>query len=371
MNAMIRYIPERILIQQESLQDEVTSEILKRLPGIETETIQASDIRSMEPGAGVQMQLEGRKTLVLIRYPGSFLKRCQGSGADMCCNYYTLSCVWNCDLECTYCVLQSYLSSRAIVVCTNFNDLLDEVRNTLTHSPNRIYRVGTGELGDSLALDPLTGFSCRLVPFFAGLPNGYLELKTKSDCISNLEGLEHCGHTVVSWSVNSERICRTEESQAPVLQQRLAAALQCQKWGYKLGFHFDPIVYYEDWEPEYREAVRLIFRTVDPDSVVWISLGALRFPPHLIDQVKKRFPESRIPYGEFIPGHHGKLRYFRPIREDIYRKMISWIREEAPQVVVYLCMESSLVWKRSFNLQSCSVSALCRQLDEAVCNQQP
>ncbi len=364
---MIPYIPERILVQEESWQDDVTSEILGRLPDVEVRTVKASEIRHTEPTVASAVQTEDRNTLVLMRYPGSFLKRCQGSGSDTCCNYYVVSCVWNCHLDCTYCVLQSYLGSGALIVCTNFEDLTNEVRGTLANFPQRIFRIGTGELADSLALDPVTGFSRRLVPFFARLENGFLELKTKSDCIANLEGLDHGGHTVVSWSVNSKRMCKTEEGKAPDLGKRLAAALQCQKWGYKLGFHFDPLIYYDGWENDYREAVNEIFRNIDPDGVVWISLGALRFPPHLIDHVKKRFPESKIPYGEFVPGHHGKIRYFRPIRETMYRNMISWILTAAPRVTVYLCMESFTVWENSFGRKSCSASFLRDQLDKAVC----
>ena len=301
-----------------------------------------------------------------MRYPGSFLKRCQGSGADICCNYYVLSCVWNCHLDCTYCVLQSYMNNRALVVCTNFEDLLNEVREKLASFPQKIFRIGTGELADSLALDPVTGFSRRLVPFFAGLSNGFLELKTKSDCIANLEGLGHKGHTIVSWSVNSKRICLTEEEKSPTLEERLAAALQCQKWGYKLGFHFDPLIFYDGWEHDYREAVKEIFHSVDPEGIVWISLGTLRFPPLLIDRVKKRYPESKIPYGEFVPGHHGKVRYFRPIREEMYKNMNDWILAEAPHVTVYLCMESFAVWESSFGLESCNALVLSDQLDKAV-----
>jgi spore photoproduct lyase len=128
----------------------------------------------------------------------------------------------------------------------------------------------------------------------------------------------------------------------------LAAAVQCQKWGYRLGFHFDPLIYYDEWESEYQEVVKEIFCAIDPRNVAWISLGSLRFTPHLRDSIRKHYPESKLPYGEFVPGHHGKLRYFRPIREEMYRKMKSWIYEAAPQVLVYLCMESRLVWERSF-----------------------
>jgi spore photoproduct lyase len=351
---MIPYRPERILIQEQSLQDPVTKEILERLPDVETRAIQGMDSEPCSPN-----------TLILMRYPGRFLKQCQGSGAEICCNYFVVSYAWNCHIECTYCVLQSYLNSEALIVCTNIEELLTEVRETLARFPAHTFRIGTGELADSLALDHITCYSRRIVPFFASLPNGVLELKTKSDQISNLKDLDHRGHTIISWSMNSKRMCRTEERNAATFEERLAAAVQCQKWGYKLGFHFDPLIYYEQWEMEYREAVKEIFRVINPINVAWISLGALRFPPHLRDLVHRRFPESKVPYGEFVPGHHGKLRYFRPIREEMYRKMLSWIGADAPKVLVYLCMESRVVWERSFGKGPHDATRLREQLDLA------
>ena len=241
------------------------------------------------------------------------------------------------------------------------------VKSTLQEHPSRtLFRIGTGELADSLALDHITGFSRKIVPFFATLPNGILELKTKSDQISNLKDLAHGEHTIVSWSVNSRRISHAEEFQAATFEERLAAALQCQEWGYKLGFHFDPIVYYEGWEDEYKEVVREILRAMDPGRIAWISLGALRFTPHLREMAHKQFPGSKLPFGEFVPGHHGKLRYFRPIREEIYRKMKSWIQTEAPHVRVYLCMENRAVWQRSFGESPRNSAHLDEQLWRTV-----
>jgi spore photoproduct lyase len=352
---MMLYHPKLILVHDQSWQDKATHEILERLPGIEVRTIQDKDVSHY-----------GENTLVLMRYPGKFLRSCQGAGAEICCNYFIVSYAWNCHFQCTYCVLQSYLGSEALVVCTNFDDLLREVKETLRQFPDQTFRIGTGELADSLALDSITCYSRQMVPFFATLPNGVLELKTKSDQIANLRDLDHGGRTVISWSMNSKRICRNEELKAATFEERLAAAHQCQKWGYRLGFHFDPIIYYEGWEPEYREAIQEIFSVIDPDSVAWISLGALRFTPHLRDMVRKRFPKSKVPYGEFVPGHHGKLRYFRPIREEMYRKMNSWIHEAAPQVFVYLCMENRLVWERSMGGAPCDAHHLSDQMDRLV-----
>jgi spore photoproduct lyase len=359
---MIPYRPKRILVQEQSWKDRVTHEILARLPGIETGTIPYARI---EPVYAASHNYP-KDTLILMRYPGKFLKGCQGSGAEICCNYFVVSYAWNCHLECTYCVLQSYLSNEALLVCTNIDDLLLDVKSSLEQTPDRMFRIGTGELADSLALDHLTHFSERLIPLFATLPNGILELKTKSNQISNLRNLNHGGHTVISWSLNSKHIGRTEEHKAASIEERLEAAAQCEAWGYKLGFHFDPLVYYDGWEEDYRDVVKNIFRAVKPDSVAWISLGALRFPPRLRELVRKRFPGSRVPCGEFIPGHHGKIRYFRPIREELYRKMHSWIRAEAPGVFVYLCMETRYVWGRALDEDPGDTSGLSNRLDSQV-----
>jgi spore photoproduct lyase len=364
---MIAYHPDQILVHEQSWQDEVTREILDRLPNVPTKTVQNVDEWLSKPADASAAKSCLTPTLILMRYPGTFMRSCQGSGAEICCQYMVVSYAWNCYLECTYCILQSYLGHQAMIVCTNIEDLLNEIQSTLKRSPERIFRIGTGELADSLLLDDITCYSRRLVPLFASLPNGILELKTKSDRIKNLEGLDHCGHTVISWSMNSRHICKTEELKSPTFDERLAAALQCQQWGYRLGFHFDPIIYYEDWEDDYRASVRAIFNAIDPRKVAWISLGALRFPPHLRELIQKRYPKSRAPYGEFIPGHHGKLRYFRPIREEMYRKMRSWIHEAAPDVFVYLCMESRVVWERSFGgPPPCDSSHLGSLLDAAV-----
>jgi spore photoproduct lyase len=352
---MIDYRPELILVQEQAWQDRATQEILGRLPGIEVKT-------TTEKEFGVC----ARNTLVLTRYPGKFLKGCQGAGAELCCNYYVVSYAWNCHFDCTYCVLQSYLGSEALTVFTNIEDLMLEVDTTLRQFPDRVFRIGTGELADSLALDYITSYSKKIVPLFSALPNGILELKTKSNRVANLEGLPHGGRTVISWSMNSKQISGTEEPKAATIEERLSAARLCQGWGYKLGFHFDPIVHYQGWEEEYREVIREIFRAVAQENVAWISLGALRFTPHLRETLRRRFSSSRLPYGEFVPGHHGKLRYFRPIREEIYRKMKGFIQEEAPKVFVYLCMESKAVWERSFGSAPCDAAHLCRQMDRLV-----
>jgi len=363
---MVPYRPERVLIQAAAWEDRLTREILDRLPGIPAGTIEDPDEVVPELLKATDPHASAKRTLILTRFPGQFMKTCPGSGAEICCNYFVLNYASNCHLECTYCVLQSYLNHPALMVFTNSDAMLAEVAEKLGRSPRTTFRIGTGEMADSLALDGITHYSRLLVPFFGGLPNGILELKTKSDQIENLQDLDHQGHTVVSWSLNAGPICRSEELKTASFQARLAAAQRCQQWGYRIGFHFDPLIYYEGWEPDYESAVQETFRAVNPDGVAWVSLGALRFTPRLRDIMRERFPKSRIPYGEFVPGHHGKLRYFRPIREEMYSRMMEWIRREAPGVFVYLCMESRILWEDSFGYAPHDTGHLSDQMDSLV-----
>ncbi len=363
---MVPYRPDRIFFQESARRDPIACDILDRLPEIPAEPIREVEEVLPELNRGSDPRTSGKRTLILARYPGRFLKPCPGSGAEICCNYYVLNFASNCHFECTYCVLQTFLNNPAMIVFTNFDDLAAEVRATVEQNGSSFFRIGTGEMSDSLAIDDLTAYSRRLVPLFASLPNAVLELKTKSDRIQNLEGLEHRGRTIVSWSLNSRLVCATEELKTASLEQRLHCARQVQRWGYKVGFHFDPVIEYPGWEDDYRETVREVFSAVDPSRIAWVSLGALRFTPQLRDVVRERFPKSKIPYGEFVPGHHGKLRYFRPVREEIYLKMSQWITDAAPRAFVYLCMEPRLVWQRSLGWRPDDTAVVSNRLDSLV-----
>ena len=360
VSAMVPYRPERILVEEEAWSDRATREILQRLPGIATRTIPNVESILPELRTAADFRTVAKRTLILMHNRGSFMKECPGSGAEICCNYFVINYALNCHFECTYCVLQAFLNNPAITVFTNIEDLMSEVRQKVSQSPGRPFRIGTGETADSLALDDITRYSSGLVHLFRDFPNAVLELKTKSALVAQLEGLDHGGHTIISWSLNPSRLIRSEEFKTATLQERLNAARQCQKWGFRVGFHFDPLIYYDGWEHEYEDVVDELFRHVDPAGVCWISLGCLRYTSHLKEIVRERFPRSRLPYGEFVPGHHGKLRYFRPIRDEMYARMRSWIDERAPGVYVYLCMENRAVWERSFGCapaSSCELSA--------------
>ena len=308
----------------------------------------------------------GKKVLFLTRNNGAFIKKCPGTKCYTCCGYQILHVGTYCTMDCSYCILQTYFNPPVLQYFVNQEQLFDELDATIESKGPVFHRIGTGEFTDSLIWEPLTGLSKRLVPYFGKQDRLVLELKTKSTAIGNLKTLKHNRKTILAWSLNPPAMVRTEERRTASVSARLKAAAQCEAWGYPLAFHFDPLILYDGWEKDYRKLVGQLFKTVSARNIVWISLGSFRFMPSLKPIIQKRFQRSKIVYGEFVPGMDGKMRYFKPLRMTLFRKMAAWIREMAPDVALYLCMEDEEVWENALGFLPEERGGLSRMLDESV-----
>jgi spore photoproduct lyase len=338
--------PKEVVVEAGSEASPIYRNLKKALP--QAPFIYVSDIAAVRFD-GADAFGEGKRRLVLARHKGDFLKKCPGSDGQVCCNYFVINFASNCPMECSYCYLQEYLADNpALKVFSNVDDLIAEARALFSRHRGVFFRIGTGEITDSLALDPYIGFSKEVVPFFAEQPNALLELKTKSDCVEDLLSLDPKGRVVVSWSLNPQRVIDADEHLTASLEERLRAAKRCQEAGYKVAFHFDPMIEYPGWELDYRALVERLFSVVDHRRVSWVSLGVLRETPGLKRVMRRRFSSTRLLSGEQALCPDGKMRYFYPLRVSMYRKMLGWIREALPTVFVYLCMESKEVWEQVF-----------------------
>lgn len=306
----------------------------------------------------------GKKTLLLTRNKGGFLKSCPGTKEYICCGYDILHIGSYCTMDCAYCILQVYFHPPILQYFVNHEDLMRELDQALAQP--RIQRMGTGEFTDSLIWESWSDLSTILIQRFAAQDHAVLELKTKTTAIGHFKTLNHNTKTILSWSLNTPEVIADQERGTASLNARLQAAARCRTWGYPVAFHFDPIIIYPGCEEHYRKVIEKLFETVDPEDIVWISLGTLRFMPALRPVVEKRFPDSTMVYGEFIPGLDGKMRYFKPLRINLYKTMVRCIKELAPEVTVYLCMEDEQVWEQSFGFVPDSKGGLPAMLDEAA-----
>jgi spore photoproduct lyase len=357
---------ERIYLDEKAEKDSIAKAVLEALPNIPVERVRdkkalIKSFFSISDPIGI-----GKKHLLITHFYGRRLKPCPGTSNHICCGYYVINAITNCPMDCSYCVLQGYLNNPFLTLYTNWDDLLQEIDDFLSSDRRSPHRLGTGELSDSLALESLFPFSQFLIPFFSERNNGILELKTKSSNVNPFLHLNHRGKTVVSWSLNPPKLIEEEEMRTAPLEERIESARTCQEKGYPLGFHFDPIIYYEGWEKEYQETLLRLFKRIDPKRIVWISLGGFRYPPKLKAIAEERFPTTKVFLGELFPGRDAKFRYLREIRMEMYRKMAGWLKEVDPNLFIYLCMESKEVWEKVFGWAPENSSHLNHLFEERV-----
>lgn len=280
-----------------------------------------------------------KDTLVIIKEKFDFVKPCPCTSNCMCCGYNLINLGFGCTYECTYCFLQQYQNLHAIVLPANIEDFLARIPSAPLRQGIFPYtRIGSGEFTDSLLFDHITNYSEDIVRFFTGRKEIF-EFKTKSTNIHNLLKLHPIPNIAIGWSVNPQNIIDTVEFLTPPLKERLLAAAKIANHGFKTAFHFDPVIYHKDWKEHYGEVVSQIAETVPNGSILWISIGTLRFTRELKKLIETRFKDNTVLDEEFILDFDGKLRYPKQIRQEVYQYMTTLIKEKLPNTILYLCME--------------------------------
>ena len=356
-SVMCGYPIKETIVEEGALESPMGKKILRHIPA-------RSIGRSSEGSTRNNM---GKDALHLLSHKGEFLKPCPGTKEYICCGYQILNVATNCPLDCSYCILQSYfLNQPNLRIHVNLEENLLEILACIDKSPHQIFRVGTGEFADSLALDPIARWTDILMGPFSTRKNAVLEFKTKTTHIQGLIASPYRDRIIVSWSLNSPLMAATEEKGAATLKQRLEAARKCQSEGFVVSFHFDPMIAHENWREGYLKTIELMDRYLNPKGIIWISMGSLRFMPDLKRIIRKRHPRSVILNGEFITGLDGKARYFKPIRMELFHfmreKLESWHRDTG----LYLCMESDEIWRKTMGWSPGDSKGLKRFLDGRV-----
>ena len=292
---------------------------------------------------------QSKKQIFVTRFKGQFFKKCPGFQKGMaCCNYFVLNLGSQCDMDCSYCYLQSFINSNYLTVYTNIESALDELRKK-DFLKNQPLRIGTGETTDSLSLDPVTLHSRKLIEFFKSYPLWTLEFKTKSAHVDQFLKCEHGGNVLCSWSINPQSVIHSEEFGTASLDERLNSAQKCLDKGFQVGFHIDPMIWHTHWRENYGELVKKISENFSPEQISYLSVGALRYQPHQKNIMRERFKMNNwVNRAETFPSRDGKLRYDLNLRQEMFNSVINSFRKKNRRWRIFICMETPETWIQSF-----------------------
>jgi spore photoproduct lyase len=188
------------------------------------------------------------------------------------------------------------------------------------------------------------GLAEILIDLIRERPQATLELKTKTDNIEKILNLDPAPNVVIAWSLNTPEIIKGDEKGSASLDRRLMAAKRVVEAGWKVAFHFDPLIVHPGWRDGYKKVVESLFAAAEPDKIAWISLGALRFHPSLKPIIKSRFPQSDLLMSQFVLCPDNKMRYVKPLRKELLAHVQSLIQSTATTVPLYFCMEGIEMW---------------------------
>ena len=89
----------------------------------------------------------------------------------ICCNVKVIKSVSNCPFDCSYCFLQNYLNDGNSKVVNDIKAMITEVKEKCAKEPKRLFRIGTWELGDSLAFENESKQAQYLIEEFKSTPD--------------------------------------------------------------------------------------------------------------------------------------------------------------------------------------------------------
>src|SRR5438128_1672061 len=125
------YRPQQIWIDCQVLESPITANVMRHLPDVPTAVIEGPP--PLPPSATpAALMTSSKKHLYLTAQKGRFVRDCPGAtsrntASQLCCGYMIVDVIYNCNYDCTYCYLQSYINAPYLTVYANIEPLFDEL----------------------------------------------------------------------------------------------------------------------------------------------------------------------------------------------------------------------------------------------------
>jgi spore photoproduct lyase len=352
--------PSTIFVWRKVERHAETARLVEMFPQAHVQVVDRQRIALMSTRGGRHPTVAGKRVL-MIGEASSFLRDFDGGlGGGVCCApYFKLVPISNgCPYFCTYCYLAYVYRDYQpfIKLNINYSRMFEEIHATAFQAGGTV-TFNMGEMLDSLALDHVSLLVERLVPFFGRFSHAHLMLLTKSANIEGLLRVAPNAQTVVSWSLNPQRVIDRYEIGTADLEERINAARRSQEHGYRIRLRIDPGILYDGWQSEYAELVQQSLTVLEPEN---ITLGMLRLLPGHSSFARQAYGSragALKEAGLSERASDGKLRYPLQQRLEFYQFLIDAIHAFCRRLSIGLCRETLDIW-----------SSLNHQCDRHQCN---
>ena len=288
----------------------------------------------------LELHYQGHRTLVFGEHKSAVGQ--SDEAGNTCPNFWHFSPYGYCPYGCQYCYLsgtQGVRFSPSVKIFVNLKEILAEVdvRARRIGRPDAFY---LGKLQDGMALDPLTGYSRRMIRFFADHPFARLRILSKAADFRNVLDLDHRGHTVLTWTLNPPAVREHYEAITPPVEERIAAMKQCAAAGYAVRAMIMPILPISDWREHYDRFLEQLLSTVPLDR---LTLGGICSYGPALNLMERKLCKNDVVVRSLsvlnTGSDDGRARFPRNLRHEMYAHLLKTIRRCQPGLTCSLCME--------------------------------
>ena len=337
------WLPERVLVTAASAEQPHTAEILRRCEAAGVEDIRilpGNRLTGLTQASERETYAYAKSTLAVVVAPPSILKpQPIPPSAD-----WRIDLARGCPAHCQYCYLAGSLAGPPITrVYANLDDVLAGVA---THAGRGSVTSGTVDRGhegttfemscytDPLGIEHLTGSLSAAVARVGSGELGddvALRFTTKFDAVDGLLGLHHGRRTRMRVSVNADEVAGRFEGGTAPMPARLEALRRMAQAGYRVGLTIAPVMPVPEWKASYGRLLdEVAAATSDvPDLDLTTEIITHRFTPGSKDVLLDWYPNTKLEMDEDRRSEKrskfGGVKYVYP--REVMREMRAWFAD--------------------------------------------
>jgi spore photoproduct lyase len=324
-----------LYIERAVLQHPRVREISKRFPSAQKIICERYGEVFNPKAQNFRLQKQQPALILAQKHSHFVLPAPPGYGIGAAKNYY-FSHVLNCLYDCRYCFLQGMYQSANYVLFVNYEDYQQQIAEICAASPDEPIHFFSGYDCDSLALEPVTDFAKHFLPFFADLPNAWIELRTKSTQVRSLLNREPLPRCVMAFSLSPDAVATKVEAKAPAIEKRLDALCKLQEQGWLIGLRFDPLIYQSDYKVQYQQLFADVFARIKPEQLHSVSLGVFRLPESYFKKIHKLYPEEKL-FASPLQQQNGMVSYTTELEQEMFSYCSELLLSYIPEAKFFPC----------------------------------
>lgn len=233
----------------------------------------------------------------------------------------------NCVFDCDYCYLKWAFKNSDLLFFLDYKKMKEEILETIKKQDNnQTNRFYSSDYSDNLATDNLSDFTLEFIPFFENLENTKLEIRTKSNNISNLLKLNPNKNIEIAFSLNPSEVIENYEHKTTALDERIKRINTLLDAGWNVWIRFLPLVSIENYEEIYDNFLNYLKWKINFSRIESIFIWWLLYTNDDYNNILKVKPLLDLLYR--LNKDWNFYREDRIVRDRFYNKFSQFIKEK-------------------------------------------